>query len=81
MEGLALSIAMHLGRVYLHHPDGDNIFWETNVPFCRNIRKDHTLTCFYEPFSKCTIQDALKGTGKRIDDSIVEFLFDTITCY
>lgn len=27
MEGVGLAIAMQMGRIYLHHPDGDNIFW------------------------------------------------------
>jgi hypothetical protein len=64
VEGVGLAIAMHLDRVFLVHPDGDNIFWETNVPFCRNVRKDTTLGCFYEPMSsKCTIQDAIKASG------------------
>lgn len=27
MEGIGLAIAMQMGRIYLHHPDGDNIFW------------------------------------------------------
>ena len=40
---MALAIAMQLGRVYLPHPDGDNLFWETKVPFCKDVRKDRTL--------------------------------------
>lgn len=35
IEGAGLAMAMQMGRVYLPHPDGDNIFWETQVPFCR----------------------------------------------
>lgn len=27
MEGVGLAIAMQLGRIYLPHPAGDNIFW------------------------------------------------------
>ena len=27
IEGVGLAIAMQMGRIYLHHPDGDNIFW------------------------------------------------------
>ncbi len=62
VEGIGLAIAMHLGRVYLPHPDGDNLFWETKVPFCQNIRHDTTLNCFYERYSKCTIHDAVKAS-------------------
>lgn len=51
MEGILLGMAMHLGRVYLPHPDGDNIFWETAVPFCRD-QHDATLNCFYAHYSK-----------------------------
>jgi hypothetical protein len=53
MEGIILGIGLHLGRVYLPHPDGDNIFWETDNPFCKEKQKDSTLTCFYEPSSHC----------------------------
>eukprot|EP01040_Poterioochromonas_malhamensis_P005455 gene5455-5855_t len=63
MEGLVLALAVQLGRVYLPHPDGDNIFWETKVPFCQQSQHDETLTCFYEKLSKCTIQDALVSTA------------------
>jgi hypothetical protein len=67
MEGQVLAAAMNLGRVYLHHPSGDNIFWETSNPFCRNTVKDTTLTCFYEPFSKCTIEDAMYNYASDVD--------------
>jgi hypothetical protein len=50
-EAVLLGMAMHLGRVYLPHPDGDNIYWETNINFCAG-QHDRTLTCFYEKFSK-----------------------------
>ena len=60
VEGWGLALAMHLGRIYLPHPDGDNIFWETSIPFCRE-KWDSTLTCFYEAWSNCTMKDALAG--------------------
>eukprot|EP01039_Chlorochromonas_danica_P002885 gene2885-3150_t len=67
MEGMILGIAMQLGRVYLHHPDGDNIFWETKIPFCQQ-QNDETLTCFYEQFSKCTIDDALADASDNVNN-------------
>ena len=51
--------------MFLFHPDGDNVYWETNVPFCRDYSIN--LECFYEGLSKCTIQDALRGTGKDVN--------------
>jgi hypothetical protein len=57
-EGIGLALAIQLGRVYLLHPDGDNVYWETQNPFCREQNKIG-LDCFYEPLSKCTIKDAL----------------------
>lgn len=60
VEGWGLALAMNLGRVYLPHPDGDNIFWETSIPFCRE-RGEVGLTCFYEAWSNCTMTDALTG--------------------
>lgn len=53
------------GRVFLFHPDGDNVYWETNIPFCRDVAI--SLECFYERLSKCTISDALRGTGKDVN--------------
>lgn len=68
MEGVVLALAIETGRVYLPHPDGDNIMWETNVPFCSQNRtsREVTMQCFYLPASKCTIKDALKS-GKMDD--------------
>lgn len=60
MEGFGLSLALNVGRVYLYHPDGDNLFWETINPYClKNGQNNANLGCFYESFSKCTIEDAL----------------------
>ena len=58
VEGWGLAIAMELGRVYLQHPDGDNIFWETNNPHCKS-QKTNTLECYYQPWSSCIIADAI----------------------
>ena len=71
VEGLALAIAMDLGRVLIPHPDGpvrhgprdmgfyvDN-GWQVDVPFCQNQGKK-TMECYFEPWSSCTIDDALR---------------------
>lgn len=63
---MALAIAMNLGRVYLPHPDGDNIYFETQVPFCRNSERfEPGINCFYELYSKCTYKDALTEAGNE----------------
>ena len=36
MEGWVMGIAMQLDRVFLIHPDGDNVIWETSNNYCRN---------------------------------------------
>jgi len=66
VEGWGLAIAMELGRVYLQHPDGDNIFWETNNAHCKSQKKA-TLECYYEPFSSCTIQDAVDSQHRDVN--------------
>ena len=72
VEAWRLAFAMQLGRVYLEHPSGDWILWETNNPFCRNqsgFAASHTLQCYYQPWSNCTIEHALLGTThKGVDD-------------
>jgi len=60
VEGVGLAIAMHMDRIFLPHPDGDNINWETKIPFCQE-QGEVSYTCFYEPWSNCTFPDALKG--------------------
>jgi hypothetical protein len=72
MEGVILAMAVHLGRVYLPHPSGDNIFWETKIPLCES-KGDYSLTCFYEKFSKCTIEDAITSTKYRSVDDFPNF--------
>lgn len=62
IEGLGLAIAMQLGRLYLSHPDGDNLNWETKIPFCQE-RGEVAFNCFYEPWSNCSYPDALQGHG------------------
>lgn len=65
-EGWGLAVAMQLGRIYLPHPDGDNIFYETNVPHCRDRNKPG-LSCFYEEWSSCSIADALLDVGGDVN--------------
>lgn len=73
MEGKILALAINLGRVYLPHPDGDNLFWVTDNTFCKDIVKNQTLNCYYEMSSKCTINDALLGIEGDVNS------FPTIT--
>jgi hypothetical protein len=72
MEGVVLAMAIHLGRVYLPHPSGDNIFWETKIPLCES-KGDYSLTCFYEKFSKCTVEDAIASTKYHSVDDFPNF--------
>jgi hypothetical protein len=67
MEGAVLAAAMNLNRVFLPHPSGDNIFWETLNPFCRNVVKDTSINCYYKLFSKCTVEDALYNYASDVD--------------
>lgn len=68
-EAIGLSIALQLGRVYMFHPDGDNIFWETDNDYCKDLgasppRGDTTLACFYEQLSsRCSMHDAVRDQG------------------
>lgn len=72
VEGIALALAIELGRVLLTHPAGpvrqgprtkgfiaDN-GWQVDVPFCKeqNIK---TWDCYFEPWSNCNITHALQG--------------------
>lgn len=72
VEAWRLSFALQLGRVFLEHPSGDWILWETNNQFCRNrstFAARGTLQCYYQPLSNCTIEHALLGTTyKGVDD-------------
>ncbi len=57
--GSALGLAMNMGRVYLQNPlIHDKVQWEVSNPFCQN-RTATNLECYYEPWSSCTIFDAL----------------------
>jgi len=80
VEGVALAIAMELGRILLPHPDGvvrgaprDFGFhidhgWQVDNEYCRN-QNTTSLDCYYESWSSCTIEDALRGRSiKDIPD-------------
>jgi len=61
--GVGLAAAMNLNRVYIMNPhrkmDSMN-HWPVDVPFCHKQGKDKlNLDCYYEPWSNCTIHDAL----------------------
>jgi len=66
LYGQGLALALELGRVYISNPTGpvavgfiDNT-WQTRNPFCRTQNKE-TLECYYEPWSSCTAEDAMRG--------------------
>jgi hypothetical protein len=45
--------------------DGDNFFFETQIEFCRNAKRNEPgMNCFYAPYSKCTVKDAAASVGK-----------------
>lgn len=60
--GVGLAIAVSLGRVYLQSPN-DQKLWRINTEYCKNhpngVRRN--TECYYEPWSKCTIDDAYRA--------------------
>ena len=56
-EGAAMGLAMSIGRIYLQHPYPYHR-WQTDLDFCRAQNKKN-LECYFEPWSSCTIFDAL----------------------
>eukprot|EP01041_Mallomonas_annulata_P010792 gene10792-22529_t len=63
-EGATFALAMELNRIYLPNPDGplkgnknDNS-WQTRNSFCKS-QNITNMDCYYEPWSSCTIHDAL----------------------
>ena len=80
VEGVVLAIAIELNRVLLPHPDGVvrgwprdfgyNIDqgWQVDTHFCRD-QNTNSLDCYYEPWSSCTLEDALRGKNiKSVPD-------------
>eukprot|EP01032_Pedospumella_encystans_P024106 gene24106-27274_t len=68
--GTALALAMNMNRVFVMFPDGQNSLmdkmnsnnrFQVDIDFCRKQKK-FSLECYYEPWSQCTIEDALKGS-------------------
>ena len=68
--GVGLALAMNMGRVYIMFPDGQNQLtdkmhsnnrFQVDIDFCRKQNK-FSLECYYEPWTQCTIEDALKGS-------------------
>lgn len=70
--GVGLALAMNMNRVYIMFPDhGDSSLmskmdslnrFQVDIDFCKKQKKT-SLDCYYEPWSSCTIEDALQGTS------------------
>ena len=55
-----LGLAMDLGRIYLSNPFlNEGSEWEVSNPFCTNQTGHYGFDCYYEPWSNCTVFDAL----------------------
>jgi hypothetical protein len=73
-SGKAHCCAVQSGATLLTNPtspiiyvlqDGDNFFFETQIEFCRNAKRNEPgMNCFYAPYSKCTVKDAAASVGK-----------------
>jgi hypothetical protein len=68
-----LGFAMNLGRVYLQNPSTyPQTKWEWNVPFCHTHHPGkQNLECYYEPWSSCTIYDALGPNALQLLNSFI----------
>ena len=88
VEGSALAFAMETGRIYLPNPTGpvqvghlDNR-WQVRNPHCRSQNKNN-MECYYEPWSSCTIEDAIGNMSShdipRIHDSDFKNLKSGVT--
>jgi len=72
--GSGLALALELGRVYMMIPDAmqsgiatkmDSANrWQVDNPHCRK-QNNTNLDCFFEPWSSCTFEDAIKGTSLK----------------
>jgi hypothetical protein len=60
-----LAIAINTGRILLRDPFGRHEVQQyIDVPFCKNqttFARKHTMDCFYESWSNCTMEDAYPG--------------------
>lgn len=66
-----LGLAMDLGRIYLSNPYlNEGSEWEVNNDFCHNQTKvdnnRYGFHCYYEPWSNCTVYDALGDNAMDI---------------
>ena len=70
--GAGLALALSMNRVYVMLPDqmgstmNDKMHsinkFQVDIDFCRN-QSHLNLECYYEPWSNCTIKDALHGAS------------------
>lgn len=80
VAGAGLGFAMDLDRVYLQNPFSSSATkWEWDVPFC----KEHSpssidIDCYYEPWSSCTIFDALGPNATTILSAIASHRYRDI---
>lgn len=83
-----LGIAMDMNRVYLHNPwlCGTKE-WEIDIPFCKakgdtKVNSDRNslgLDCYYEPWSSCTIFDALGDNALEILLEVKRAKYNSLT--
>jgi hypothetical protein len=76
---VGLIVALQSGATLLTYPtsplncvlqDGDNFFFETQIEFCRNAKRNEPgMNCFYAPYSKCTVKDAAASVGELLGHS------------
>ena len=71
--GVGLALAMNMNRVFIMFPDkmdsslmdkmsSVNNRFQVDIEYCRKQGKPN-LECYYEPWTHCTIQDALQGSS------------------
>ncbi len=60
--GQALAVAVETGRVLIQS-DGDPRAWRLRNSFCSAQNNSHNLECFYEPWTHCTREDAIRSAA------------------
>lgn len=61
-----LGLGMEMGRVVIQNPLVHSaVSWEVENPFCQKS-DNRSLQCYYEPWSSCTIYDALGPDALKI---------------
>lgn len=64
--GAVLGLGLEMGRVVIQNPlVHPSVSWEVDNPFCKNS-DTRNLQCYYEPWSSCTIYDALGPDALKI---------------